>query len=533
MTDPKCLPSWRPARPSPSANGSRRPPSISAASLAALILLSAGGALAPVTDALAQPSPPDRELEGSAAPARAAPEQSPAAEPAQPADNGARREGGEAGGEATAIETEAAKTGAESTPSEPEPPTQAGGNERAADKAAPPQPTADSANEPEPQAAAPAKDTADGGTPTDGDPKARKPADKERAEDTAAPPAADQLLAVTTWSGAYGAAQREAVIEPFMAAHDVKLDVAMRSTETPLPLQGRSDKTTDVAEFSFAELEQGCKSGKLLRLPEPQAADDFLPGSVHACGKGAFAWSHVLAIAPDAFSGRRPETIADVFNAKLFPGKRAFAKNPQFLLEAALMAEGVSADEVYPLLSTPEGRKRAFNRLTLLRRNILWVDDSSAAVTALREGKAAIAQTFSGRAFFASVRGRPLDLIWDGQIYAMTYWGIVAASANRQLALKFVEFATETEQLAAVARRFPYGPARVSAVELVKGHRSAGLALAPYLPTTDSNLQSALRLDEVWWRENREAIDKEFESWLAKPVLAEGIALPPMPRPGR
>lgn len=336
-------------------------------------------------------------------------------------------------------------------------------------------------------------------------------------------------LTVTTWSGAYGQAQRDVVIERFKAKQSVSVVVVERNGTDPIDLTTASrNALPDAAEFSGEEIDAGCRTGQLVKLEDggadsivaPAVATDFLPGSLKPCGIGAFAWSHVLAVNRAAFEKRKPETLSDVFDTKRFPGKRAFIKEPRFLMEVALMADGAKPEEVYELLRSAEGRQRAFAKLDSIRDDILWVSDSKAAMEALASGDAAIAQSFSGRAFFAAARGAPIEIIWDGQIYAMTYWAIPAKSPKQKLARAFLNFAVEPQQLAAVAQRFPYGPTRTSALALTKRHLAAGLDLEAYLPTTPANLKTALSVDDMWWAENKTGLETAFAEWMAKPAVA-------------
>lgn len=352
-------------------------------------------------------------------------------------------------------------------------------------------------------------------------------------------------LRVAIWSGAYGAAQQEVVIKRFKTERDIDVEVIIRSNGAPIDLDGGApDVSLDAAEFSAAEVETGCSAGQLLEIATGKRAHDvtgsdaaradFLPGSLKPCGIGAFAWSHVMAIDRTAFKNGRPQTLADIFDLKRFPGKRALIKDPRFLMEAALMADGALAGEVYGLLATAEGQKRALAKLAQIGKEIHWVDSSKAAIQALASGDAAIAQTFSGRAFFAVARGLPLDIIWDGQIYSMTYWAIPAKSTRQELAREFLRFATEPQQLAAIAQRFPYGPTRTSALALTKRHLTAGLDLDAFLPTAPENLSTALAHDEGWWRDHRDMIETRFAAWLAelnapkgnKPEEAEAVEPP-------
>lgn len=375
-------------------------------------------------------------------------------------------------------------------------------------------------------AAGPAEDGAqaaagqpDGEGATDAGASAASP-----SEPTTAEKPESKVLTVATWPGAFGEAQRDVVIAGFKAARSIAVDVIERKSKDPIDLSAAAGSALpDAAEFSGDELDAGCKAGQLVKLDTagkqviaPANAEDFMPGSLKPCGIGAFAWSHILVVNPNAFDEAKPASLADAFDTNRFPGKRAFIENPRFLMEAALMADGARPGEIYGLLGSDEGRKRAFAKLDSIRKDILWFDNAKATMRALAKGEAAVGQSFSGRAFFSAARGRPVEIIWDGQIYAMTYWAIAANSPRQQLARAFLEFATEPKQLAAVAERFPYGPTRTSAIALTERHLTVDLDLKAYLPTAPGNMENALAADEAWWADNREVMDAAFAEWMGR-----------------
>lgn len=345
---------------------------------------------------------------------------------------------------------------------------------------------------------------------------AGQPSDVEsvKAPETAAP---SKKLRVAIWSGAFGEAQKSVVLNRFSKEKSIDVAVVERNGRDTLKLSDNAKANAfDAGLFSALEVQDGCKSGRLAKLDNGAvgAADDYLAGSLKDCGIGSFAWSHVFAANRDAFRKRKPKTLSDVFNRKRFPGKRALIKSSKFLLEAALLADGAAGEEIYELLATQEGRARAFEKLDQIKSDILWVNTPAEAMELFKSGEAVFAQTFSGRAFFAAVHGSPVDVIWDGQIYSMSYWGIAADADNGELARDFVRFATSPQQMAGVAQRFPYGPTRTAALALSKRHLTAGIDLEPFLPTTPENLKRALELDQAWWRENGSDVDAAFSGWL-------------------
>ena len=63
-----------------------------------------------------------------------------------------------------------------------------------------------------------------------------------------------------------------------------------------------------------------------------------------------------------------PKTWADLFDAEKFPGKRTFYKwSAPGVIEAALLADGVAPDKLYPL-----DLDRAFKKLDTIKDDIIW-----------------------------------------------------------------------------------------------------------------------------------------------------------------
>ena len=65
---------------------------------------------------------------------------------------------------------------------------------------------------------------------------------------------------------------------------------------------------------------------------------------------------------PPPMIGKVPTSVCDIFDLKTFPGKRALEKRPKKNLEWALICDGVAKEDLYDVLSTPEGVDRAPTR---------------------------------------------------------------------------------------------------------------------------------------------------------------------------
>src|SRR5690606_12430420 len=51
----------------------------------------------------------------------------------------------------------------------------------------------------------------------------------------------------------------------------------------------------------------------------------------------------------DVYSDQQPQSWADFWDVEKFPGKRCMPAWPRFVMEAALMADGVPKDQIYPI----------------------------------------------------------------------------------------------------------------------------------------------------------------------------------------
>ncbi|MEZ5773921.1 MAG: hypothetical protein R3D33_04230 [Hyphomicrobiaceae bacterium] len=355
----------------------------------------------------------------------------------------------------------------------------------------------------------------------------------ETAEATATadpyPHSKAERLSVATWGGAFGEAQRLAVLDPFTAASGIAVDVTEHGA-APMVASG-AEQGFDVADLPAGVAAKACADGLLLPIDRSAldaaagdvAVGDFLPGAIDTCSVASVAWSSVVVVDPGQFKKDAPKSLADLFDTKRFPGKRAFPKGPRYVLEMALMADGVPAAEVYQTLATAAGEARALAKLDAIRDSIVWWSAPDEPLKLIADQTVVAAVAFNGRAFVEIAGGlKPYQVIWDGQIYDLDVWAIARSTRHREDALKFVATATRPDSLAALARWFPYGPMRRSAVAMVGAHATLGIEMAPYLPTTDVNFATALRLDEAFWASHEAALAKRLDDWRAGAAASGG-----------
>lgn len=329
-----------------------------------------------------------------------------------------------------------------------------------------------------------------------------------------------QELTVVSFGGAYGAAQKVHMIDPFMEETGVRIlfeDYSGGVAELKAQVES-GNILWDVVDIEVIDLERACAEGLLETIPRdilPPGADgtaalqDFYPEALeNECGVGVIFWSTIFAYNRNAFPGGGPQTIAELFDTEAFPGPRAFRRRPQVNMEWALIADGVPMDEVYDVLSTTEGQDRAFARLDSIRDSIVWFDSWSQAPVLLNDGGAVIVQSANGRIFSAVMEeGLPAEMVFDGQVFDLDVWSVVKGTAKIDLAHQFIAFATGTKPLAGM-QDVAYGPTRQSSNALVDP------AVIPFLPS--SHIEKGLKADGVFWADYGEVLGERFNEWLLR-----------------
>ncbi|MCG4452518.1 MULTISPECIES: ABC transporter substrate-binding protein [unclassified Pseudomonas] len=331
---------------------------------------------------------------------------------------------------------------------------------------------------------------------------------------------AEESLTVVSWGGAYGAAQKTHMIDPFQKDTGVKVlfeDYSGGVAEMKAQVESGNIQW-DVVDLEVIDLERACSEGLLEVIPHeilPAGVDgtpaeqDFIPEALsNECAVGNIVWSVVFAYNKDTIGGTEAASINDFFDTKKIPGKRAMRKRPQVNMEWALLADGVAPAEVYEVLATPEGQQRAFDKLASIKDDVVWFDSWSQAPQLLNDGGAVLVQSANGR-FYDAIRqeGKPFVIVWDGHVYDLDAWAVLKGSPKKDLAFKFIAYATESKPLAGMSD-VAYGPTRKSSTPMMDP------AAAPHLPT--AHLDQGIQAGSEFWADYGESLGEKFNEWLLK-----------------
>ncbi|MDO5632207.1 MAG: polyamine ABC transporter substrate-binding protein [Paracoccus sp. (in: a-proteobacteria)] len=343
----------------------------------------------------------------------------------------------------------------------------------------------------------------------------------------AGPALAEGPINITTYGGAWGGAVNEAFAKPFTEATGIGTTM-IDNSDPPTRLKAEVEAgnvQSDVFDVEQSDVLRLCDEGLIEPLDPAilpagadgaSPADDYLPAALHECGTAIMVWSTVIAYDASAFPDAAPTTVADFFDIQNFPGKRGFIKRPKYTLEFALLGDGVAPDEVYDVLSTPEGVDRAFAKLDQIKGDIIWWEAGAQAPQLLADKEASMTLAYNGRIFDAIVQeGRPFGFVWDGVNLDMDYWVVPVGAPNREAAMKFIAFAADPAQQANLSQYIAYGPPRKSAASSVGKFKDGTTDMAPYLPTTPENVENALVNDAEFWADHDTELTERFNAWLA------------------
>lgn len=138
----------------------------------------------------------------------------------------------------------------------------------------------------------------------------------------------------------------------------------------------------------------------------------------------------------DAYGGRRMASWADFFNATAFPGPRGLPNygSPTVVLMAALQADGVPKDKLFPL-----DFDRAFRVLDRVKPQVaVWWKSGDQSQQIFRSGEVVAGQLWSGRALDLVAGNMPLHVVWDGAPTDEAYWVVLKDGPNMANALRFL-----------------------------------------------------------------------------------------------
>lgn len=315
-------------------------------------------------------------------------------------------------------------------------------------------------------------------------------------------------MTFVSFGGALQDAQRAAFLTPFAASTDNKvLEKNWDGGIDKIRMRAKiGNQDWDVVQVEGEDFVLGSSEGLFQKIDWNSLGgkERYMPQAVSEYGVGSIMYSIVMGYDQRKFASG-PKSWTEFFDVKKFPGKRALRKTAKTTMEIALLADGVKPDEVYKVLATKEGQVRAFKKLDEIKPYIVWWESGAKPVDLLVAGKVAMVAAYNGRIAAAKNKGGDnLRIQWDQNLFMMDWYVVMKNARNQDLAKQFLGYINKPEIASKLPPLIPYGVPRIDVMRAMAtdAHRD--------LPTHPDNAQNALKIDDKFWVENGEKLERVF-----------------------
>ena len=333
---------------------------------------------------------------------------------------------------------------------------------------------------------------------------------EEEVDAAEASPETGGEVVITHWGGA----SAEAMREYFFNSFEEETGIQVIEDTLPLPAQVKAQVDTNSVEWDIVAagldyIEQLNAEGEYYDpIPYDELTPAYVEGlvdeSVLEHGVGAYFFSWVIANRTDAFDGDGPQTWAEFWDVEAFPGARSFTGTPIAGTEAALLADGVPRDELYPL-----DFDRAFAKMDELKPHVrsFW-ESGTEAPQMLANEEITSAIVYHSRIPALQAEGVPIDFDYVDGILAQDLWSLVHGSPNRENAILLLDWMLDPERQADFARAVYNGPTNADAFDYLSEEEARNL------PSHPDNIKTQAVYDAAWWAPHQADIRERYSEWL-------------------
>lgn len=208
-------------------------------------------------------------------------------------------------------------------------------------------------------------------------------------------------------------------------------------------------------------------------------------------GVGSYLYSFALTWDKTAFKERAPNTWADFWNVKDFPGKRTLRNNIEGQLEAALLADGVPPEKVYPI-----DLDRALAKIKEIKANTIFWASGSESQTLFRNKEVTLGNIWHTRAMYLQKElGDTVQFTFNQGILFAGAWIVPKGNPAGKDVWKFIA-STQDPQSQVNMLREGNGPINPAADPLVPASLKSVNCGSP------ENLAKQIAVNAEWYASN-------------------------------
>jgi putative spermidine/putrescine transport system substrate-binding protein len=272
--------------------------------------------------------------------------------------------------------------------------------------------------------------------------------------------------------GNYGGDTEEARKKVFWGPFEQRTGVQVISADAgslavPM-LMGEIPAKWDAVHGSINESYAAQLHGKkpLPKVPKIAYEDLVLPKKFQPYMWQSFFLGYVPGLIEGTFSGTQPKTWADFFDTKKFPGKRAWPAEyfTGGTMEAALLADGVSPDEIYPI-----DFERATAKIASIFDDLVIYTEYAQAQSFLTSKTASMSFAPNGLWKELEDKGISMQILWEAPAVLDTNgMNIIPEPPNLDAVEALAAFCNQPKLQAEFAEITNYGPPSEGAFEFLE-----------------------------------------------------------------
>jgi len=327
--------------------------------------------------------------------------------------------------------------------------------------------------------------------------------------------AAAQQLTVVSFGGSYQDAQSKALFQPAAKAMGITIKEETYTGIADLRLKVKAGAVTwDILASGSGSAARAGAEGILEKLDYKTIdVSSFLPGLYQDYCVGGDVFSTVIAWNTKTYGEKGPQSWADFWDVKKFPGKRSYRKSVAGALEPALMADGVPPDKVYEVLSAPGGIERAIKKIKELKPYIsVWWESGAQQAQLMKDGEVDMITGWNGRFDVAKKDGANVAYTFNQALLDYDCYAIAKGAPHKDLAMKFLAEISKPQYQAEFTKYITYGPTNKKAYEL----GTIEPAYAKRLPSYPDNAAKQLTINLDWYIKFEEKASAAYQNMLTE-----------------
>jgi putative spermidine/putrescine transport system substrate-binding protein len=320
---------------------------------------------------------------------------------------------------------------------------------------------------------------------------------------------ASSTLTLVTWGGTTADGIRAAIADPFTKESGIPTNVTEpvdygKYTAMVQQNQVTWDWVDLEAFFVVQHLDWWAPTDTNVVKLDPNDTIK-LPGSQGIGAQGLIpSGSYSFAIAYRTQDAKpHPTTWAEFFDTAKFPGKRAVYNSPYGMLEAALLADGVPYDKLYPLDVT-----RAEHKLDSIKGDLVFWNSGAELQQIMTSGEADYAFAWNNRIADIQKKGSPVAIEWNQNLQDQGFNVTAKNGPHVAETMKYFAFWGQPQIQADYAKTTGYSPSLKSAFALLPD------ADKPYYNAYPDNMAKAVgSINLDWWSKNYDDTVSQWTAW--------------------